>query len=300
MKQKFRIFLCICLSLVLVPLSVSANAPPPAPGVYIRFEGLEDASYFAAYLSSDPEDAENALQYSDDADDSRSLPDVEYDIFRKFNAYSDPDGFVFTNKIAQCGSKQFFYFEYPPETFKILLYMPEIDGYICSEPISYDASQDYLVMAVTGWEGAFTAPENLSVQVYPSQPPPNYGRIFKNIFARIALTLVLETGIALLYKFREKKQILVIVLVNIGTQLLLNLAIWLFSSSVMYLGSLFFLEFCVFIAETALYIAFLPKVSKNDISPWKILGYTACANFISLIVGGILCIPFFDLFFPLF
>ena len=117
-----------------------------------------------------------------------------------------------------------------------------------------------------------------------------------SLFCRIVITILLELVIAFLFGFRQKNFLIWIGIINIITQIILNV---LLNFTLHSRGSLSFtysyalLETLVFIIESATYLVLFPQISQKQIPQWKIILYTLCANGVSL-AGGLLiakCMP---------
>ena len=113
------------------------------------------------------------------------------------------------------------------------------------------------------------------------------------IFLRVSLTLVLEGLVFLLFGYRQKRSWLVFLLVNLVTQLGVNLCIYCVASptalepyaALIYLGLLLYtpMEILVLVAEA---IAF-PRLVKEH-RKRRAVGYAFVANLFSWALGGAL------------
>ena len=116
---------------------------------------------------------------------------------------------------------------------------------------------------------------------------------------RIILTILVELGIAKLFGFRGRRVWRIIILVNIVTQILLNLALGYiqFQNGMwMFLFAYFALELLVIVIEAVLYALTLPQRSETRLSRAKAIGYAITANIVSLIVGLALAAVLPDIF----
>ncbi len=155
--------------------------------------------------------------------------------------------------------------------FQALVYFPDTDTYITSDIIKPYAIETKYTIKIT---------EN-GIEIESSFDP------VWNIIAlavRIIVTITLELLIALLFRFRSKKQLVTIVIVNLITQAGLNIGMNVFHVFVNDWISLIryylLLEAAVFIAEAVIYDVIFKKNDKS-ISGVKIAVYAYVANFVS-------------------
>ncbi len=166
--------------------------------------------------------------------------------------------------------------DYPPKVFKILLYFPETDSFIVSDTM-YEryAFDSYFTAKVDGTK-------------LSAEKSYDYTGEALSLIVRIVITIIAELAIALLFGFRERKQIRFITLVNIITQVALNLALNIinYRSSVMtFIIFYFILEVAVVITEAILYNWYLKKNSLKEVPKWKPSAYALTSNFISFALG---------------
>ena len=113
------------------------------------------------------------------------------------------------------------------------------------------------------------------------------------IFLRVSLTLVLEGLVFLLFGYRQKRSWLVFLLVNLVTQLGVNLCIYCVASptalepyaALIYLGLLLYtpMEILVLVAEAIAFSRLLKEHRKR-----RAVGYAFVANLFSWALGGAL------------
>lgn len=104
---------------------------------------------------------------------------------------------------------------------------------------------------------------------------------------RIILTIVIEMVVAICFGFRTKKQLLVLTLVNILTQVLLNVALNMIQYNAGSMAvKLFYvlLEAVVFGIEAVFYCTVLKRISVKKNNGFYIL-YSFVANMISFVAG---------------
>ena len=115
-------------------------------------------------------------------------------------------------------------------------------------------------------------------------------------FVRLALTIAVEILIALLLGFR-RRQLLLIVGVNILTQLFLNLTLMReFEPRILwYIAIYWVLEFFIALLEGVIYLFLLPKLGEVQEKSLPMF-YGLVANLASFILGFVLSRPFPNLF----
>ena len=284
--KKMGAMLLFILTLTLIsPVTAYADMGPK-PSVVINFDGLEGNTYYATLLSS----SKSTGPYSA-LDDGKGYSryqngDKDYDIFLKFAEYHDADGFYFLQFFKDCSHTQQFKWTYfPPQNFKILLYFPETDRFIVSDQ-SYEryAFDSYFTAKAYSSDGLNPkSADRLSIA-----KSYHYAKELPSLAVRIILTIAIELIVAVLFGFREKKQMRFFALVNGITQVALNIALNTINYYSGPLGFLLFyalLELAIFIAEEILYTAYLTKHSEKELPNWKPGLYALVANASSFILG---------------
>ncbi len=277
MKKITIIFLCTFVILLIAPNSAQADVGPK-PSIVINFYGLEGQSYYATLLSSEKSTGPfSALNDSSHKRIRYQSGDKDYDIFLKFAKYQESDDFYFLQYFKNCTqTNQFSWTYYPPQTFKILLYFPDTDSFMISanqyERYAFDSYYNAKVSSV-----GLTA-----VKSY------DYTNEMFSLMVRIILTISAELGIAILFGFREGKQLRFIMWVNVITQILLNTALNIINYRLGALAFIIFyilLEVMVFMIEAVLYTWFMKKYSMKKVPAWKPGIYALTANMISFVLG---------------
>ena len=111
------------------------------------------------------------------------------------------------------------------------------------------------------------------------------------LLIRIVLTVLIEIGIAFLFGYRGKRELKLILITNVITQVLLNALIAAGDRGLGAFGAMLALiagEIAVFIAEAAVYSAKLPRITEPSTRSGRAVGYAFTANLASLFGGGIL------------
>lgn len=278
MKKIGLMLLCVLAMMIIFPLTAHADIGPK-PSVVIDFNGLDGKTYYATLLSSvEYSGPYSALNENNWAYSRYQEGDEDYEIFHKFAEYKDADGYYFLQYFQECTqTHQFSWTYFPPDKFKILLYFPETDRFIISdEPYEHLAFDSYFTAEFS--DPKLSAKEELSVN-------PNE---ILNLIIRIVLTIAIELGIALLFGFRKGNLFRFIVLVNVVTQIALNLALNIIkfhSGQMAFVIFYVLLEAAVFVVEAILYTLYLEKHSEQKIPGWEPPVYAFVANAASFILG---------------
>lgn len=281
-KKFILLFLCTIVLTSLIPMNVHADMGPK-PSVVIEIDGLEDEVYYGTLLSE--RSSNGPLDVMNDSDLEAKQDEEEYEVWKAFVEYVDKDGFYFLPNIYPCkGTDSFGWGYYPPSPFKILLYFPESDSFVISEIYEEYAFDSYYKVNLTGID-IKNATSDIVVTASQSY---KYGKEMVSLLVRIVLTILIELGIALLAGYREKKQFRFLILVNVITQVLLNIRLNMIAYQN---GSLALaihyikLELLIFAIEAFLYATVLQGISEKKVKKFSTVMYALIANLISFIVG---------------
>lgn len=276
--RKVLTALLLCAALFLaVPLTVHADIGPK-PSVRITFTGISKTTYYGTLLS------QRSSTGPASAWDGRSAPlntntDGGREIWQKFVSYEDSDGFYFLQEWWNCSeSSQLNWTYYPPSPFKILLYFPESDSFYVSPVYEMYAFDSYFTVDLSDVRG----------NVLAARKSYDYTWELVSLAARILLTILLELAVALLFGYREKKDLTFLAVVNLITQLLLNLVLNLvnYNSGPLAFTLIFFpLELAVFAIEAALYVPRLSACGARVHAKGRAAAYAFAANAASYAAG---------------
>lgn len=283
--------LFVATSTLATPLNAHADyGPKPTTTVTLVGMRMVD-SYFVAPLSQKNDGPSQIATSYDDFTNPGELTAID----DQFLAFSDPDGFFYTTRrYSECqgyGTVKWSF--YPPDPFKVLIFIPENNVFIVTPVIERTTFDSFISLHLDG-ETYLTLidgdkvvlPESDIYHTYRVLPP------FFSLLGRIVVTLILELGLALVFKYRSKKQLSTIAWTNIVTQLALNIALIVTS---IYLGGglTYWLEFAVcellvFIGEALFYHYYFAKKAKEDprdFFPDNAILYAFLANLLSLGFG---------------
>ena len=257
MKRKiFALLLCFVLVMAM-PITAHADMGPK-PSVRIEFTGIEGETYYGTLLSKSKSTGPASAWDGNPEYAYRQPEDADYDIWLKFVEYEDTDGYYFLQWFWECSeNNQLNWTYYPPTSFKILLYFPETDTFYVSPVYERYAFDSYF---------------NVDLSEYDTDPilaSKSYDYTWEliSLAARIVLTIALELGIALLFGYREKKVLGLLAVVNIVTQVTLNVALNIInynSGSMSFTFSYVLFELLVFAIEAVAYAVLLKKFSSKE------------------------------------
>ena len=272
------ISLLICMILI-ISLPVTAKADiGPKPSVRITFTGIEGETYYGTLLSerrsTGPATAWNG--YEDYRD---WKPENEKPIWEKFISYEDTDGYYFLQEWWDCSeSNQLNWTYYPPNPFKILLYFPETDSFYISDIYERYAFDSYFTVDLSEYA---TTP-------ITARQSYDYTWELISLAARIVLTIIMELAIALVFGYREKKTLAFLAIVNVITQVTLNVALNIInykSGSMGFTFAFICMEIVVFAIEAIAYKSLLQRFSTAEQEKRRGVSYALVANTASFAIG---------------
>lgn len=284
-KKFIVLFMCSFVFVNLIPMKVHADMGPK-PSVVIEIEGLEDEVYYGTLLSQ--RNTNGPIDVMSETELAQKQGEDNYEIWKAFAAYKDKDGYYFLPNIYPCeGTDSFGWGYYPPSPFKVLLYFPRYDTFVVSEIYEEYAFDSYYKIDLMGIDI-----ENATADVVVTASKSyKYGGELVSLLIRIVLTILVELGIARVAGYSEKKQFRLLIIVNVITQVLLN--IWLNvvayrSGSLALMIHYFNLELLIFVIEAFIYATVFPIISEKRVKKLSAVTYAFIANLISFLVGMLL------------
>lgn len=305
LTRVFTALLCAVLVMMVFPITASADTGPK-PSVRITFENLGTEECWGTLLSSKPSTGpssawngnEEDAQHNENPNGYYSYQKFGYDIWKAFVDYDEKDDYYFLQEAWQINeTKELAWTYYPPNEFKILLYFPETGEYAVSGVYERYAFDSYFTVNMDGVKLSVDYNEELSsddrLNAYKSY---NYGVEIGSLVARILITIIIEMGIALLFGYREKKQLLLLVGVNSGTQVILNVLLNIInynSGEMVFVVFYVLFELVVFAIEAILFYHLLNKISIKQKPKWLAVVYALVANAVSFGAGMMIaeCLP---------
>lgn len=295
MKKKMGVILFV-LAMVLpfcIPRATSADIGPKA-SVHIIFENMGDELCYGTLLSEHeyvgPYQVWDGREESGQHQGNNEYADLDYETWKKFVEYEDADDYVFLQEawnLLEEPNIDWTY--YPPDKFKILLYFPERDIFVVSEPCERYAFATYYAVDMDGINfESVKYDEDLSnndaIEAYKAY---NYRIEMRALLCRMIATILIELIIALLFRIIGVKELLLVAGANIATQIILNVLLNLFNYNRAddYLITYLFFEFLVFGIEAVIYCFVLKKISKKPLKNYIYVIYAAVANVVSCGIG---------------
>lgn len=291
MKKRWRsILTALLLLLPLTAMPVSADVGPKT-SVVVALEGLEGRTCWGTLLSQQEGTGPYGRFYEEEA-----AEDPEED--RALRALlplerMDSEGFHLLNFVKDCSDGEFSWTYYPPHTYKIALWFPEEDALAVSGVYHRYAFDSYYRLDLSGVElmpGGIVELEAARLQRdYP------YGASLLALAGRVALTLGAELLLALAFGLRTRQALKWVAVVNLATQLGLNLALELFTYCNGALeGMMAILALPVYLAAEAVVTLVELRIYRRKLlgergaSGRRITAYTWTANLCSLLAGVLL------------
>lgn len=292
----FTMILCTVMVIMIFPITASADMGPKA-SVRIIFENMGNELCYGTLLSEQKSTGPaSAWDGSDEfarhnENENYSHETFDYKTWKEFVEYEDVDGYFFLQegwKVSETKKIEWTY--YPPNSFKILLYYPETETFVVSGIYEKYAFDTYYTVDMNGINiGSVNYNEELStderLEAYRSY---NYRVEIISLIARILITIAIEMVIALLFGFRKKNQLLLLIGVNTATQILLNVLLNIInyhSGELAFVVFYVLLEIVVFVIEAMLYSRILKKNSDNPKQKWFYWLYALIANAVSFGAG---------------
>jgi len=283
-KRIISLALCFVLLIVAFPLDARADTGPK-PSVRIVFENMGSDLCYGTLLSKTSSTGPASAWDGESEYYHWGYGEEGEPIWQAFLDYEDPDGYYFLQEWWECSENgELNWTYYPPQSFKILLYYPATNTYAVSDIYERYAFDSY-----------FTA-DLCDVNVFDSDTVQHisvresYNSKWESVslVCRIVITILVELAIALLFGLREKKLIRLIAIVNIVTQIVLNVllnAVNYGSGPYVFIFWYFILELLVFVIEAVIYCLLCSKAAGRKIRKRRAVVYAFTANAVSFVAG---------------
>ncbi len=232
----------------------------PKPSVVVEFENAGDQEYYVTLVAK--EDKLGSPFSRITAEDQPETDDIA--IWNRLVAYEDPDGMVFAGNVQKLtGDGAYVWGYYPPLEFRVLIYFPDTDSFVeSSEILEQYAFDSYYQMDFND------LPENRNDAVAAIPVTRKYNLLWQitAFLLRLAVTVAVECLLAVLFGFKGKRQMLLVLAVNCATQLAMNLLILDESVGlfVFYVLQYALIEVGVILAEGLVYCLALPKLATPE------------------------------------
>ena len=291
------LILCTLFLACLLPTAAYADTGPK-PSVKITFENMGDALCYGTLLSETPSTGPSSVWDGNEEtayhNGNERFPHalLDYETWKKFVEYEDSDGYYFLQhsvwEVSESGKLDWNY--YPPQKFKILLYYPETGKFVASGIYERYAFDSYFTVDMAGVDiGAVSGDgETPSGDDFTADRSYEWGREAVSLVIRILITLAIEMGVALLFGFRKKRALLLLVTVNAATQILLNVALNVIqfrSGEAAFVLGYVLLELAVFAAEAVLFSVLRKRLTDTEKPVWFFVLYALAANAVSFGAG---------------
>lgn len=280
-KIKYLLILFLFLG-ILACVKVNADMGPK-PSVDITFLNSPYDNYYVALYSKSQYNGPWSYYDIEDSYYEERVSELT-DIEKKFLAYEVSDVyFIGLVKNLTMNNNTYYVGYYPPSEFKVVIYIPDNDTFIESKNIiSRYAFNSYFTIDFNDINSnTFDA----ITKTY------DYSGEILHCLLRTILTILIEVGLAILFKYRNKS-LLFLIIVNVATQIILNVYLNFLNYNNGALSTIIFyivIEILITIAEATLYALVLPKINKElkHKIPRAII-YAILANALSFGTGLIL------------
>ncbi|MBQ4596555.1 MAG: hypothetical protein IJB14_06235 [Firmicutes bacterium] len=263
-----KLFAQILLSITLLSffaVPVSADMGPKA-SLNIEIINAPANHYYVALMTAEEFGPHRFIV----KDEFVGKNDEEKKAYEAFESYHDNDGYKALDHVEECSNDNIFSWTYfPPNEFKIAIYNVADGSLKVSDSFKKEA-----------FDAIFRVEYGPVLKVEEiDQTGANIGKFL----LRALITTVVEVLLGLLFGYKEKKQIVTIVITNLVTQILLNLFMAIADVS---MGGYAWLilfplgEGIVWLIELIVYMIAIKKKPK-----WLIFLYTTLANGLTFVAG---------------
>ncbi len=270
--HKWLACLVVIITCFVVPVTVRADMGPK-PSVVIEVAGFEEKEYYVTLLSE--RDSTGPWSHGNEYYDYMG----EKQAFEAFENYEDKDGYYFLSFMQDCsGNDTFEWTYYPPQRFKVLIYTMDDGQFHCSDEVYERYAFDSYFRVTLSERG----------QGLTAQKSYDFSMELLSLAARVILTIVLEMLVALMFGYRSKKNVKIIAITNICTQVVLNVLLNIInyrSGQMAFMFNYVWMECVVFALEAVVYAKLLDRTDGELEMAKHPIAYAALANIVSLIVG---------------
>ena len=232
----------------------------PKPSVVVEFENAGDREYYVTLVAK--EDKLGSPYSRITAEDQPETDNIA--VWNRLVAFEDPDGMEFAGNVQKLtGDVAYVWGYYPPSEFRVLIYFPDTDSFVeSSEILEQYAFDSYYQMDFND------LPENWNDAVAAIPVTRKYNLLWQitAFLLRLAVTVAVECLLAVLFGFKGKRQMLLVLAVNCATQLAMNLLILDESVGlfIFYVLQYALIEVGVILAEGLVYCLALPKLATPE------------------------------------
>jgi len=267
---KWLAYFVVIITCFAMPVTVKADIGPK-PSVVIEVTGFED--YYVTLLSE--RDSTGPWSHGNEYHDYMG----EEWVFEAFENYEDKDGYYFLSFMQDCSENDTFEWTYyPPQRFKVLIYTMDDRQFYCSDEVYERYAFDSYFKV--------TASENGNVLT--AQKSYDFSMELVSLAARVVLTIALEMLVAFIHGYRSKKNVKIIGITNVCTQVVLNVLLNVINYSSGQMAFVFhyvWMEFVVFAIEAVVYAKLLDRTDGELEMAKHPIAYAVLANAVSLAAG---------------
>lgn len=278
MKKRILVWL-LCAALILPLITVTAFADC-APKPSVNVDVLCGKNVIVTLLGQGDGSGPNQTVPPGAGPDGwqNCETDEELRAWERFRDYQDPDGFHFWGYMDWHGIDWGYY---PPEVFKVAVYIPMDDVLIVSEEVfeTYAFHSDFRL-----WIQDLDYADGQVVSM-DLQKDFDWMEEAWEFFLRVVITLAVEFAVAWLMGYRGKRHIKTILAVNLVTQVILNLMLTLwyfFDGPLSALIRLALAEIVVLVMEAVIYGR---RLTGEGQKKGKAILYAVAANLASVYIG---------------
>lgn len=292
MKKLIKGFIIIFFFLITLSVSINVSADMgPKPYVKITINGDTKGMYMTLICK----DYSARWGTVEEYDITEYIDEELKDAHLKFAEYKDEDGYKYIQYLESIEDKSFVWSYLAPSEFKILIYDSINDKFITDNKVyeRYGLGTTYELVLND---------ENFIVTKNASNVLDIIG-----FFIRLCICILIELAVAIVFGFKDKGEFKFIVIINVITQVVLNITLTLMTIFIGYKTAIIYptylgLEIGITIFEALMYLLFIKKIEKkNEIeikTNGKIISYAVLANVASFVLGFIITgiLQFFNLF----
>ncbi len=272
MKKIHKWLACfvVIVTCLAMPVTVKADMGPK-PSVVIETIGFEEKEYYMTLLSE--RDSTGPWSHGDEYHDYMG----EKRVFEVFESYKD--GYYFLSFMQDCSENdRFEWTYYPPQRFKVLIYTVDDGQFYCSDEVYERYAFDSYFKVMVSESG----------NVLTAQKSYDFSMEMVSLAARVVLTIVLEVLVAFMFGYRSNKNVKIIAITNVCTQVVLNVLLNIInyrSGQMAFVFHYVWMEFVIFALEAVIYVKLLDRTDGEKEMAKHPVVYAALANIVSLIAG---------------
>lgn len=271
LRKTCRFLAFVLLSLLLATAAYADTGPHYSVEIRLELPAERQPCYATLLSEKQRNGPYSAVEPgSEEKGNGTELSARAYDLMSR---YRDPDGFFFMGEVFSCEDGGFRWGYFPPDTFKVLLCFPQTGELICGETLERFTFDTVYRGTLAGGSLTFEKEWNI-------------GGWLLGFVCRLAVTLILELGLALLFRYR----LLPVLFINVLTQIGLNLLLAVYAhyrggGGFDYFLLYLFAEAAVLVVEWNYYCGKLRKTNAEKPGKGILFIYALLANALSFSAG---------------